>query len=480
VSSWSTPWCRSRSGASHRRRGDGGQDCSGWQWCRDADGQPIALMAVADGHGGARYSHSAVGSWLACQVALNTLTNVFRRSHSQASLEQWQHQLAQEIPRELHRHWLQAVARHQGPLGEAGGPIPYGTTLGLVVMTPRWWAHTGLGDWDLVQLQEDGQASLLSEESSTAAPGEATFSLCLPEAAGCFVSRTAVHPIHPEDAPFALLLSTDGIRKSCSTDADFLTLAAYLGQLPPPATSSSPDLDQALDRISSQGSGDDVSLAVARWTTTPGATQPRQSRAGSRPHLDPSTLPSLAAAASPPAPSASQDQAHPQGPLARPARPRLPILGLGAGLTLLLLALVLTRWLGRPLLETNHNHAPTTAPALPEAAGPPQQASLPRQQRVRQLCAKPAAPLQAELLNRAAVFDALLQGTPSDSVLRGRQNDADSGLIVRSFDPGSRGPIPEPALQSLTGCDALAEALAKIWQQRQTLLRQRGLAASPP
>ena len=60
------------------------------------------------------------------------------------------------------------------------------------------------------------------------------------------------------------MLSTDGIRKSCTTDTDFLALADYLVS-EVPATGADGEctaLDVGLNRITNEGSGDDVSVAI--------------------------------------------------------------------------------------------------------------------------------------------------------------------------------------------------------------------------
>ena len=131
----------------------------------------------------------------------------------------------------------------------------YGTTLGLVLLAPQWWGVTGLGDWDLVGIDHEGTAQLLNEECSEVAVGEATASLCLNNMVAHCRQRAGLQEYGT--APLqALLLSTDGIRKSCATDLDFLTLCAQLITI-----RTLPKLQQVLAQISADGSGDDVSLA---------------------------------------------------------------------------------------------------------------------------------------------------------------------------------------------------------------------------
>jgi len=268
---WLPPLCCTRTGASHLRKGSPCQDASGLHTFHDLKGATITLMAVADGHGGARYVHSDVGSWLACRVALITAQQQLREKNtSSGSPQEWNQWLGQELPRIIHRRWLRAVekhwhAHHAAAKDEEFVPLLYGATLGLVIMTPGWWGQTGLGDWDLLQVNVDG-AELLSEESDSAASGEATFSLCLKDAPAYFAPRTSIQTLDGSSPGFALMLSTDGIRKSCSTDQDFFAIARYLSQTQHEVASDPEvDFDESLDRISSQGSGDDVSVAVGFW-----------------------------------------------------------------------------------------------------------------------------------------------------------------------------------------------------------------------
>ncbi|MEA5413481.1 protein phosphatase 2C domain-containing protein, partial [Synechococcus sp. BA-120 BA3] len=237
---------------------------------RGLDGQPVMVMAVADGHGGRRYRRSEVGSRLACETALAAVQGALAARPLDGGEEDWSRWLERDLPESIQRGWLAAVAAHWASDPGEGGfeALLYGSTLGLVVMTPRWWGHTGLGDWDLVRVEADGPARLLQEENEPTALGEATCSLCQPRAASLFARRAGLHPLDTEAGAFALVLCTDGIRKSCATDGDFLTLAAWLahgdGEADPGAAGT---LSAALDRISREGSGDDVTVAVGRvWS----------------------------------------------------------------------------------------------------------------------------------------------------------------------------------------------------------------------
>ena len=229
VSSWCIPETSTRTGSSHDRKGVVCQDASGWRSLQDRSGKPVHLMVVADGHGGKRYTQSDVGSKLACEMALNLLTE---------QLSKWS-RVCSSAPQRW-QDWLE-------------GPFPH-----------------GLVDWDLVRITFEGEAELVNqEEEEEQTGGEATFSLCLRDAPKHFAKRTAVYPINKQEPDFSLLLSTDGVRKSCSTDNDFLKIASYLCEMNQPREGDMADqLNADLDRISSQGSGDDVSIAIGRWRST--------------------------------------------------------------------------------------------------------------------------------------------------------------------------------------------------------------------
>ena len=287
---WQLPLLASRTGAAHQRRGVPCQDACGWQGLRDGAADPVQVLVVSDGHGGSRYRRSEVGSRLACAVALREVARALAAAATGqprgaiAGQGGWADWLAQELPERIAAGWRQEVEAHgrahpdpdgvadggvadgKADSGAAVSPLLYGATLGVLVLTPHWWGHTGLGDWDLVHLGADGQAMLLSEELDDLAVAEATHSLCMPRAERWFAPRSGLHPLTAAQPAFQLLLCTDGIRKSCGTDADFLTLAGHLAELPAaPRPGENPDLDRALDLITREGSGDDVSAVIVRW-----------------------------------------------------------------------------------------------------------------------------------------------------------------------------------------------------------------------
>jgi hypothetical protein len=72
-----------------------------------------------------------------------------------------------------------------------------------------------------------------------------------------------MQPIEAHKGPFALLISTDGVRKSCATDQDFLELCSQIVPI-----DNGPQLAEGLAEISAAGSGDDLSIAVGAWDSS--------------------------------------------------------------------------------------------------------------------------------------------------------------------------------------------------------------------
>ncbi len=417
----------------------------------DAEGQPVMLMAVADGHGGRRYRRSEVGSRLACESALAVAGAALAEAPPGKGQGGWSRWLAQDLPEAVQRRWLEAVEAHwhNNPGDGDFEPLLYGSTLGLVVMTPRWWGHTGLGDWDLVRVEADGRARLLEEENEPTALGEATCSLCQPRAAALFARRAGLHPLSPEERDFALVLCTDGIRKSCATDGDFLTLAAWLARTGAEAAGTLPE---ALDRISREGSGDDVTVTIGRiGCLGEELPPPLQAQASETPPMKPSPP-----AAPPPSPPQRR----------RPAIGRAVAIGLalaaaGGGA----LGLV---W---PRTQPPQQATPTS-PGLRAALA-----------EVERLCSQPAT-LPLELRRRRELFVALRQGRQDPARLKAAAaSDPLAALIAADLPardlpedkppadppPGAR---PRRPLHALGACPALLEALSRQWAE--------STAATPP
>ncbi|MFN9620294.1 MAG: protein phosphatase 2C domain-containing protein [Synechococcaceae cyanobacterium] len=497
---WSLCAPISRRGANHRRFGIPCQDTSAACELRSVDDRPVMVMAVADGHGGEDYPFSDVGSQLACERALAEVSGaILRRPLAGDSFGAWEQWLKLDLPRALHASWLKACERHwqelqaewqpsgHGPTPASGPesdgalvglppelaefrPHLYGTTLGLVVMTPDWWGHTGVGDWDLVRLWGQGEAELVSSELPAQVDGEVTASLAHERAWDLFSPRAALLPVRARERPFALLMSTDGLRKSCASTADLLGLCGRLAQSALAEghgeAGDGEELESALDRISAEGCGDDLSLAIAVCGRL---SQPGQPLAPVPPA---EALPAVDASAAG----------------GRSLQPRLdddP--GLENARSHARRARLESEWDDDEEDEEDEDTGPPWfVPLLLVAAAlavcgpllwrlmlgvappvPPAQA-LKIQDEVTRLCSGPAV-MRRNLQSRRDVFEGLMLGRLNPQQLEAdAARDPLAALIASSFDPSSRSMRSSPTIAGYELCQKLRQELENQWRISQT------------
>ena len=255
-----TPVHASRVGARHQARGEGCQDAVLSLEGALANGEAYSLIVVADGHGDSRHHRSATGSQLACAVAAELVQRA-----AADPLTDWQRWWPNAFAAQLVEQWRQRCQGDHQQRGE-GTPfsaVPYGTTLGLVLLTPQWWACAGIGDWCLALLSGE-RARVVSREAPVPGAGEATYSLCMDDPAPLIRARCQWQSLG-EPQGCALVLTTDGVHKSCRNERDYLVLCHYLAKpsLPAAQRDEEVDLQAALAQITREGVGDDVSVAVA-------------------------------------------------------------------------------------------------------------------------------------------------------------------------------------------------------------------------
>ena len=270
-------------GASHVRDGRPNQDA--FLAATLADG--TALMAVADGHGGALHCRSERGSRFAAECAIAVL----RTWREQAGFEHF----ARQFPISLVTAWRERVAAdlatHELTRAEvpvAGLPpgrgadhllanpvLAYGTTvLVAVVRADQIWLAQ-LGDGDCLVVDEGGCVSRPVPVDDTLA-GNMTTSLCQQDAATHFRTAQVVEPVASDPARVRLvLLSTDGYANAFNTDRDFLQIGGdYLNWLDEQGTAAiARQLPAVLTEATQQGSGDDVTLLMAYAAERPFAAQ---------------------------------------------------------------------------------------------------------------------------------------------------------------------------------------------------------------
>lgn len=241
-------------GANHLRSGKPCQDVAGCEVVSDT-----VALAVADGHGTSR--HADVGARLAVQVALAALVrfaeDLGERASNPTEVRKYaEHPLRAQLVREWKERVRAKAESDETPLRE------YGSTLLAAVATSDFLLLGQLGDGDVLLVDEDGTVDvpLLADPASFA---DETLSLCLPEAEHAL--RVRVLPAPERES--LLLLSTDGYGKSYPTDPAFRQIGPdYLALVREHGVSGlTPLLRGFLEKVTVQGSGDDIALALLHW-----------------------------------------------------------------------------------------------------------------------------------------------------------------------------------------------------------------------
>ena len=248
-------------GALHERNGLPNQDAIHWLPVSGL-GSSIVL-AVADGHGSARYSRSHIGARLAVESAtqlveefLNSQADVNNLSLIKDTTEEW-------LPRALVRKWVELVVEHLNldPLGEPEqSVIAYGATLLVAAVTEQFALYLQLGDGEILTVSESGEVTRpLTKDDRLF--GNETTSLCAPEAWRDF--RVSFQPF-VQSPPALILLSTDGYPNSFRDESGFFKVGSdILNMIRENGLSFiKENLSGWLTDSTRAGSGDDITLGI--------------------------------------------------------------------------------------------------------------------------------------------------------------------------------------------------------------------------
>ncbi|HEU4714900.1 MAG TPA: PP2C family serine/threonine-protein phosphatase [Pyrinomonadaceae bacterium] len=255
-------------GATHERNGLPNQDAIHWL---PASGRGSSVvLAVADGHGSARYSRSHIGAALAVEKGTQ-LIDEFLNSHADLdNLSLIKHATEEWLPRTLVRHWTEAVNEHlqTDPLTEdessrAESWVAYGATVLLAAVTERFVIYLQLGDGDILTVNDRGEVSRPMAKDERLFGNETT-SLCAADAWRDF--RVNFQPLHTRatSPPALILLSTDGYPNSFRDEAGFFKVGSDLLQMinENGLARVEQDLEGWLRDSTRAGSGDDVTLGI--------------------------------------------------------------------------------------------------------------------------------------------------------------------------------------------------------------------------
>jgi serine/threonine protein phosphatase PrpC len=258
-------------GATHERNGLPNQDAIYWL---PASGRGrSAVLAVADGHGSARYPRSHAGARIAVETAVLLIDDFLRSQSNVDSLSLIKDATQEWLPRALVRNWAEAVAEdlRTEPLSEselsllgAGASressIAYGATLLVAAVNERFAIYLQLGDGEILTVSDRGDVTRpLSKDDRLF--GNETTSLCANEAWRDF--RVHFQPL-TQSPPALVLLSTDGYPNSFRDESGFLKVGSdILDMVQENGLASVQDhLAGWLSDSTRAGSGDDVTLGI--------------------------------------------------------------------------------------------------------------------------------------------------------------------------------------------------------------------------
>ena len=251
-------------GATHHRNGLRNQDAVDHY---QAEGGLPLIVAVADGHGSARCTHSHLGAKFAVEAAIDSVLTVF--DSPDLSLPQIR-TLAEKLPQTLTHCWHDKVDSYLKKLGiedclrtkalTKNRYLPFGTTLLVACVLKDCILYWQIGDGDIVVIQADGML-ITPIPNDARLLGNDTTSLCSKKPWQDF--RYTFSPL-VNVPPKAIFLITDGYKNSFKQVDGFYQALTDINEFisTDGADSVKQDLAGWLNETSQQGSGDDISLAV--------------------------------------------------------------------------------------------------------------------------------------------------------------------------------------------------------------------------
>lgn len=244
------------------------------------DGWPI-IMSLSDGHGGSKYFRSDVGSKQAVDSAIHTL-RVFYDETKGLENPKMVKILAENILGErLVGDWLDHIMDYHDKNNfkiwelcrlayeenqeasnavEANYKIAYGATSVSVMITPHWILYAILGDGDILCVTSKKSVYQPIKGNKNEDTTQ-TSSLVNSDAAKRY--KFGLQSV--DNFPSLILMSTDGYENSYPDNRDYLNIGpeyynmiSSLGK----EWKSKLDLEKILTYVTTQGSGDDVTLGI--------------------------------------------------------------------------------------------------------------------------------------------------------------------------------------------------------------------------
>lgn len=266
-------------GASHERLDQPNQDAISW-FPKVCDRLPL-IIAVSDGHGGAKYFRSDKGAEFAVEAAKNTFLWFQENSASFSTYSKTG--LETLLTKSLVNRWRNEVNVHMQSepftdkelilLEEKEGKdatqiikanpfLAYGATILAVTITETSIMYLQLGDGEILIVSEKGETSKVFPKNKRHFANETT-SLCSSDPLRDF--QFYIEKISPAATlPTLIVLSTDGYSDSFRSEQEFFRIGSDLFDM-----IRSTSLEEVKENLSGwlseatrDGSGDDITLGM--------------------------------------------------------------------------------------------------------------------------------------------------------------------------------------------------------------------------
>jgi serine/threonine protein phosphatase PrpC len=262
-----------RRGSSHARDGRPCQDAHAL-WSSSFMGEPLLVLAVADGHGGERHDLSHCGAALAVQAAVGEVIASLPAPSGEVALQPAPQARGEKFHHRITERWKEEVKADAGrrtglTVGEEAGKelfTRYGSTL-LVALIDGSECWVGqIGDGDILLVRPDGSIEVPLPKDGELL-GTVTYSLSSREAPALW--KTARFPVGQGGL---LVMATDGLSDSFEDPDTGIqvfarSLAERVGSFGIGRIGAA--LPGWLDGYSREGSGDDMTLAIAHLSPSP-------------------------------------------------------------------------------------------------------------------------------------------------------------------------------------------------------------------
>lgn len=227
----------------------------------------LVFFGVADGHGDSKHNLSHIGSKIALETARPILFEAIQDLQQSATLSKrdWL-TIQNNIERRIRWEWNAACKRELGLENPDGSwqsdLIQFGTTLIACCQSQHGLLGLQIGDGDIAWMDSTGDVHFMFSEPQDRF-GTVTHSLCRPFEVG--ICQSFFIPVPPSCS--MILLSTDGMGDCLQGERrQFATILPWLAN-----RQSIPveELAQWLYKISTNGNGDDMSIAIHYPTHQP-------------------------------------------------------------------------------------------------------------------------------------------------------------------------------------------------------------------